>query len=289
MPERFVNNPIKTKSWTHTQSKYDNVCKLPCRKLLLAQTNSGKTTLILNMLLDVYRDAWERIVVFSSSWETDSTWEPLKQYMREREWNLDECGFSTYSDTVLSGIIAEQAAIVRWQKAKNHKRLFGLLVIFDDMLSTREAIRGKQIEILYTRGRHFHASVWCSTQAYRRISNVVRMNSDHEFVWRLRNGGDLHAWLEENSAIVGLDKLMEIYTNATSRPYGYLWLKKTATDDNDLFHPNGLNTPGVQITNEVNDDHSSVSRQRHGSDLPEHRAVQHSGQPRGVKQPALRR
>ena len=246
--QQFVNHEVQTKKFKHTQSKFDNVCKLPCRKLLLAQTNSGKTTLILNMCLEVYRDCFEKIVVFSSSWESDSTWDPLKQYFEEKEWNVDECGFSTYSDKVLSNIIEEQRAIIKYQKQKGHKRLFGILVIFDDMLNTREAIRGKQIETLYTMGRHFCASVWCSTQAYRRISNVVRMNSDHEFIWRLRNGGDLRAWVEENSAIVGEEKLMQIYNSAVLKPFGYLWLKKVATDDNDLFHPDGLGTPGVKIT-----------------------------------------
>ncbi len=72
----------------------------------------------------------------------------------------------------------------------------------------------------------------------------MRFNSDHEFVWRLRNGQDLRAWAEENSAILGMDKLMEIYQKATSKPYGYLWLKKVATEDDDIFLPDGLGTPG---------------------------------------------
>jgi hypothetical protein len=242
----------------------------------------------MNMLLDVYRDCWERIVVFSSSWETDSTWDPLKRYMEEKEWNLAECGHSHYSDSVLANEIAMQQGIIAYQKSKGHKRLFGLLVIFDDMLSTREAIRGKQIEILYTRGRHFMASCWCSTQAYRKVSNVVRMNSDHEFIWRIRNGGDLNAWLDENSAIVGMDKLMEIYTAATSRPFSYLWLKKVATDDNDLFHPDGLNTTGVQITETVNNDHhGSEPRRRDRHDLPKHGVVKHQRAVRNGQQPAL--
>ena len=77
--------------------------------------------------------------------------------------------------------------------------------------------------------------------------NTVRFNSDHELIWRLRNGQDLQAWLEENSAIVGMDRLMEIYRKAVSKPYGYLWLKKAATNDDDLFYPGGLNTPGERI------------------------------------------
>ena len=244
----FHNGPIVTKQYTHTQSRYDHVGRLPARYMLLAQTNSGKSTTILNMCLDIYRDCFERITVFSASWLIDSIFDPLKAYCREKEWNLDECGYTSYSDKVLADIIAEQAEIIKWQKAKGHKRLFGHLIIFDDMMTSREAMRGKQIEILYSMGRHRNISVITSSQAYRRVSNVVRMNSDHELVWRLRNGQDLKAWLEENTAIVGEDKLMEIYRKATTPQYGYLWLNKAAASDDDLFHPDGLGTPGEKIT-----------------------------------------
>ena len=244
----FHNGPVATKQYTHTQSKYSDTPKLPARFLLAANTNSGKSNLLLNIILDLFRDCWERIVVFSASFNTDSIWDPFKAYCREKEWNLDECGFDHYSDKILSDCVAEQAQIIRWQKAKNHKRLFGLLIIFDDMMNTREAVRGKQIEKLYSQGRHNNCSVWCSTQSYKRVSNVVRQNSDHELIWRLRNGQDLGNWLQENSAIVGEDKLMEIYRKATTPQFGYLWLNKAAASDDDLFHPDGLGTPGEKIT-----------------------------------------
>ena len=93
-------------------------------------------------------------------------------------------------------------------------------------------------------------SVITSTQAYRKVLNTVRMNSDHELIWRLRNGQDLEAWIQENEALVGRDLLYDIYMRATSKPYGYLWVNKAADDDNDIFHPNGLGTPGEQITSQ---------------------------------------
>ncbi len=114
------------------------------------------------------------------------------------------------------------------------------------MIDSRAAMRGKQIEILYARGRHLGISCISSTQAYKEVLNTVRFNCEHELVWKLRNGQDLDAWLQENPAIVGQGELMEIYRKATSVPYGYLWLNKSATDDNNLFHV-GLGAPGEQI------------------------------------------
>ena len=122
--------------------------------------------------------------------------------MKEKGWDPDQYGHSTYSDSVLAAIIAEQSAIVRYAKNKGHTLIFGHLVIFDDMIDSKAAMRGKQIELLYARGRHLGISVIASTQAYRKVLNTVRSKSD-DLIWRLSNGQDSAAWIEENSAIVG--------------------------------------------------------------------------------------
>ena len=248
LPKRVFNNqPIPGKKFTQPQSQYDNVPIAPFRQLLYANTASGKTTLILNQCLDLYRNVFERIIVFSHSWDTDSTWDPLKKYMEEKEWNIKECGFSTYDDAVLAKIIDEQAQVTRYLKSKGSKCM-GILIILDDMMDSRAAMRGKQIEILYARGRHIFCSVITSLQSVRKVSTVVRQQSEHILCWRLKSSGDLDSFLEENSAIVPMQTLQEIYWKAVSKPYGYLCLNKTATDDDDLFHPDGLATPGEKIT-----------------------------------------
>ena len=123
----------------------------------------------------------------------------------------------------------------------------GILIIFDDMMDSRAAMRGKQIEILYARGRHIFISCITSVQSVKKVSNVVRQQSEHVLCWRLRSSGDLDSFLDENSAIVPMDQLQQIYWKAVSKPYGYLWLNKTATDDDDIFHPYGLGTPGEKL------------------------------------------
>ena len=49
--------PINTKEYSVKQSKYgDVVPKLPTRATILAPSFSGKTVLISNLILDVYRN-----------------------------------------------------------------------------------------------------------------------------------------------------------------------------------------------------------------------------------------
>ena len=48
--------PINTKEYTVKQSKYgDVVPKLPMRSMIIAPSGAGKTVLLQNMILDIYR------------------------------------------------------------------------------------------------------------------------------------------------------------------------------------------------------------------------------------------
>ena len=66
--------------------------------------------------------------------------------------------------------------------------------------------------------------------------------------WRLRSAGDLDSLLEENSAIVGIDKLEEMYWKAVRKPYGYLLIDKSTNDEDEMFHPHGLGSAPEKIT-----------------------------------------
>ncbi len=60
-------NQIALKEYGVKQSKYNIVGKLPIRSIFLAPSSSGKTVLIQNMILDIYRDLFERVYIFSPS------------------------------------------------------------------------------------------------------------------------------------------------------------------------------------------------------------------------------
>ena len=59
--------PISIKQFETKQSKYDQVQKLPVRGVLLGPSGAGKGVLLQNMILDIYRDCFERVYIFSPS------------------------------------------------------------------------------------------------------------------------------------------------------------------------------------------------------------------------------
>ena len=75
--------PIKLKDYAEKQSKYDMVPRVPMRSLILAPSGGGKTILIQNFIMNIYKGCFNRIVIFSPSINVDDTWQPVKKYIEE--------------------------------------------------------------------------------------------------------------------------------------------------------------------------------------------------------------
>ena len=74
-----------------------------------------------------------------------------------------------------------------------------------------------------------------STQKFRAIGNIIRINITELYVFRLRNTHDLEAFLEEVSALADKKTLMDIYNLATQEPYSFLYVKLNSKSKNDMF------------------------------------------------------
>jgi hypothetical protein len=74
-----------------------------------------------------------------------------------------------------------------------------------------------------------------ATQVFKAISPIVRKNLTDLYIFRLRNQADLDAIIEEVSAVYDKKTLMKLYRLATDPAYGFLWIRLTAKDKNDMF------------------------------------------------------
>ena len=83
MKDEIIIKPIDLQEYTCKQSKHDIVPKLPLRGILLAPSGSGKTVLLSNLVLNVYRDCFEILYIFSPSVHVDQTWQAVKYYQEQ--------------------------------------------------------------------------------------------------------------------------------------------------------------------------------------------------------------
>ena len=231
--------PISIKQFETKQSKYDQVQKLPVRGILLGPSGAGKGVLLQNMILDIYRDCFERVYIFSPSINVDHTWLPVKSYL-DNKISLSEDEPSLYYDTYdpesLQAIIDTQRKIVEHQKTKRSNKLFSILIIVDDFADDPSFSRNsKLLHSLYVRGRHSQISTLVSTQKFAALSPLIRVNACSLYVFRLRNYQDLNTFLDEVSAIVDRKTLLQMYKSATDIDFGFLFVKLNSRSKKNMF------------------------------------------------------
>ena len=232
--------PIKMEEFSSTQSKYEHAAQLPTRSLVLAPSGGGKTILLQNMVLDIYRDCFSRIYIFSPSIDVDMTWNPVKEYLAnnlKQDEKKEKYLFDSYQPAELERIIDTQHSVVEFMKHNKMKQIYQILVIIDDFADDPSYTRNsKLLHSLYIRGRHTFISTITATQVYKAISPVIRKNITDFYIFRLRNHADMEAWLEEMSAIYDKKVLIQLYHMATHKPYGFLDIKVNAKKREDMFY-----------------------------------------------------
>ena len=234
-----VIKPIKVKQYEVKQSKYEHVSKLPCRSVINAASGSGKPVLIHNLILDIYRGCFERIFVFSPSIDIDDSWRPVKKYIEEEltKTEDEEIYFQDFDGEAVQQILTTQKNIIDYQKKDpKTKKLFSILLIFDDVADNKAIHNNQALNSCFTRGRHSQISTLLSTQKYNAVSTIIRTNMDSMYLFRLRNANDLQAVIDELSALLDKKILLEVYTKATDERFSFLFIKLTSPTINDMFY-----------------------------------------------------
>ena len=117
--------PIKLTEFETKQSKYKMLGKLPTRALLVGPSGSGKGVLLQNMILDIYRDCFSRIYIFSPSIHVDYTWGPVKDYIEKdlkvKHTEEESIYFGDYDPDALENIINTQHKIITYMKKTRQK------------------------------------------------------------------------------------------------------------------------------------------------------------------------
>ena len=234
--------PIKTAEYTCKQSKYKQLYGLPTRSMLLGPSGVGKSVLLVNMILDIYRGCFEKIYIFSPSIHIDKTWQPVLDYckkdLKQQEDKNNKYYYDEYDPKALQHIIDTQYKIIDYMKKQGHRQLYQICIIIDDFIDSRAFTFSPTslLNTLYIRGRHMMISTITTSQSYKSISSIVRRNITEISIFRLRNNSDLEAVLDELSAVYDKKTLLNMYRMATDHPYGFLYINLMAKNKEDMFY-----------------------------------------------------
>ena len=79
MPVDLKIEPIKLKKYDNKQPEHEILPRVPFRFTMIAPTYSGKTVLISNIIMRLYRNVFDMIYMLSASIDVDDVWIPVKK------------------------------------------------------------------------------------------------------------------------------------------------------------------------------------------------------------------
>ena len=235
--------PIDIPQYKYKNSKYEILPKLPARMIAVASSTGGKSVLIQNLILKIYRGSFERIYIFSPSIHVDDTWTAVKKYISDVmkvDAEKERIYYEEYDPVALKKIIETQHKVIDFQKKNKQKELFSVLIVVDDFADDPRFVRYSNIlHGLFTRGRHNAISCILSTQKYNVLAPIIRSNASALFIFRLKNMNEVNSFLEENSALVDKKALYDMYQQAVNfAPYSFFYINTNAKDVNNMFFIN---------------------------------------------------
>ena len=238
--------PIDEIHYEHAQSKYDVAPKVPFRALITGPSGSGKSNLLINFILDIYRGVFERIYIWSPSINVDTMWLPVKKYIKETmkvDTDKEQCFFEEFNPEDMERVIDTQHKITEYSKKQKFKKLFSILCILDDISDDPRVSRhNKLLNSLYVRGRHNSISIVTSVQKVSTVPPIIRVNATHLFFFKVRNFKEIEILQDELSAVVRRNNIQEskkmvyrLYEIATAEPFNFLYISLLEKDPSKMF------------------------------------------------------
>lgn len=193
------------------------------RWILAGPSNSGKTTLLKNILFSKqfgYRDYFDEIYLWLGS-EDDKI---DIHHLSKINGIMDEkiCITSSYNDERLKVLLNEIE-----QSEKNKVKKSRILFVFDDMITNGISHKCKlnAIDEVFIRGRHIAGgiSIILSTQKYMSLNNNQRLlNATQITLFSGTQSTDLDGISKEHNSIRTREEMMEIFRNNLQKRFDFL-------------------------------------------------------------------
>ena len=159
--------------YTSKQPSDPVVPQVPCTGIFLGPSKSGKTVVLISMILEQYRGVFEKIYIFSPSVNIDDGWIPVKKYIEEDlgvNTEREQAYYDEWDEAALRGIIQRQRKITETSKKLEMKKLYQVLIILDDYADSPLHKPHGALDTLFIRNRHMQIRIWVSSQKLRLIS-----------------------------------------------------------------------------------------------------------------------
>jgi hypothetical protein len=197
---------------------HDDIPEVPFNLCCYGKSASGKTNLIINLLLFYKKVFKNRVIIFTKS--RNGSLYSLEEKIGAKIFN------SLYNEN--GNIIEEVLEFQRTRKEENEK-LKNILILFDDWITDESFNRKRNVyDKLYSMARHFNISVITTSQQYTLLPSSIRRLSWYDIIFKISNQSERKTMIyEECSAIDKNEKeFEEIYNDCVKEPFSFIYIDK---------------------------------------------------------------
>ncbi len=229
------------RTFENRKAKLGQLPDLNLRWAFVGTSGSGKGVAMLDLLLRHYRGVFDRVYLYSKSSTIDKNWDPLRKYV-EKDLGVRQEEEQTFFDEFDAQALQEQMdlqmQVAEEAKRAKMKQIPQVLWIFDDLVDDERVMHNNSnlIATLAIRSRHFGGNIWVSTQKFRALANIIRINLTALFIWpALSKRLERKAIIEEISGHYTPDQIEELLQHVSKRKHGFLFVNLKASDPSEMF------------------------------------------------------
>ena len=205
----------------------------PARVLFNGATRSGKSNLIVTMLTKpaFYKNFFKHVFIISPNFSRDDTFRHIEKLMDDKAKKLKRGikdsstmfhVFEQYDPGEMHAVMMELSEAT--EKLPAQKRPTVLFVL-DDIIEDTRLLNSVFLSTLFTKGRHFNASIWFSTQSYKSTPRKMRLQLSDLIVFEPRNDSERHMIYEEWSSSLSEKEFGEMMNLVYSKPFQFLVIR----------------------------------------------------------------
>ena len=185
-----------------------------CCIIDIAKPRGSKTTRLVNYLQNpnFYQNKFDCVYIYSS---TMSNGDDTARFLYDE---FGETIYSEYSDSHLQSILDFQDSIPKQDRPR-------IALIFDDFIAFPNIHRNALMFKIASSYRHHNIMLLLyNTQQMKYLPPIVRSCANYVILSQNSNQKQVEQLAEEYGNTYGTEKFKELFADATSEPYGFLYL-----------------------------------------------------------------
>jgi len=201
-------------------NNYNNIPSHPFRCLFTGTTGSGKTTNMIQLLIQPHylKDYFDTIYIFSPNCKTEIEFEEIQKKNRG-----DVVMTEDFDETNVNNIF--QKMIRNAKKHKNDRSMMPRVLLFiDDFAGHKEVMTSELLVKIFFMSRKYSCSTWISSQRYKCVPSNLRVNSEFHVIYEQSSMQTLLIAEELSMGRFTKDHIFNAMDKVSDTPYSFLFI-----------------------------------------------------------------